>query len=69
MLVQEPILPGPFAHKAYGAMFGAPRFQSIALANAAIAGKKAPGAAYRLRFDLAPGDASEVGSAAAAERC
>jgi len=60
LLVQEPILPGP-AHKAYGAMFGAPKFQSIALANAAIAGKKAQGAAYRLRFDLAPGDASESG--------
>jgi sucrose-6-phosphate hydrolase SacC (GH32 family) len=60
LLVQEPILPGP-AHKAYGAMFGAPKFQSIALANASIAGKKVPGAAYRLRFDLAPGDASESG--------
>jgi fructan beta-fructosidase len=60
LLVQEPILPGP-AHKAYGAMFGAPRFQSIALANASIAGKKVPGGAYRLRFDLAPGDASESG--------
>ena len=60
LLVQEPILPGP-AHKAYGAMFGAPKFQSIALANASIAGKKVPGGAYRLRFDLAPGDASESG--------
>ena len=60
LLVQEPILPGP-AHKAYGAMFGAPKFQSIALANADIAGKKLPGSAYRLRFDLAPGDASESG--------
>jgi len=60
LLVQEPILPGP-AHKPYGAMFGAPKFQSIAAANAAIAGKKLPGPAYRLRFDLAPGDASESG--------
>jgi len=60
LLVQEPILPGP-AHKAYGAMFGAPKFQSIALSNAGLAGKKSPGAAYRLRFDLAPGDASESG--------
>ena len=44
LLVQEPILPGP-AHKPYGAMFGAPKFQSIALANAGIAGKKLPGSA------------------------
>jgi sucrose-6-phosphate hydrolase SacC (GH32 family) len=60
LLVQEPILPGP-AHKAYGAMFGAPKFQSIELANAGIAVKKLAGPAYRLRFDLAPGDASESG--------
>jgi fructan beta-fructosidase len=60
LLVQEPILPGP-AHKPYSAMFGAPKFQSIALANASIEGKKFSGPTYRLRFDLAPGDASESG--------
>jgi sucrose-6-phosphate hydrolase SacC (GH32 family) len=60
LLVQEPILPGP-AHKPYTAMFGAPRFETINQANARVATQKLSGSVYRLRFDLAPGDASESG--------
>lgn len=60
LLVQEPILAVP-AHKPYGAMFGAPSFQTIALANSNIAAQKLSGRAYLLRLTLAPGDASEAG--------
>jgi sucrose-6-phosphate hydrolase SacC (GH32 family) len=60
LLVQEPIVPGA-PHKAYGAMFGAPAFQTIAQANAQLATLRASGSVYRLRFVLDTGDASEVG--------
>lgn len=60
LLIQEPILPGP-PHRPYEAMFGAPSFQRIEQANARIAAQKQSGSIYRLRFDLAPGDASESG--------
>jgi len=59
-LVQKPILPLP-ADKRYGAMFGGPRFQPIAQANAQLGAQKAVGNVYRLRFTLDPGEASEVG--------
>jgi sucrose-6-phosphate hydrolase SacC (GH32 family) len=42
-------------------MFGAPRFETINQANARVATQKLSGSVYRLRFDLAPGDASESG--------
>jgi fructan beta-fructosidase len=60
VLVQQPILPGP-AHKHYEALLGAPAFQTIAQANALMAGQKQPSGAYRLRFNLDPGEASEAG--------
>jgi fructan beta-fructosidase len=60
LLVQEPLLPLP-ADKHYAAMFGAPRFQPITQANAAIVAHKLAGSVYRLRFTLDPGDASEAG--------
>jgi fructan beta-fructosidase len=60
MLVQQPILPLP-ADKRYMAMFGGPRFQPIAQANAQLVAHKAAGNVYRLRFTLDPGEASEAG--------
>jgi sucrose-6-phosphate hydrolase SacC (GH32 family) len=42
-------------------MFGAPRFETIAQANAHIATQKQSGGAYLLRLTLDPGDASEAG--------
>jgi fructan beta-fructosidase len=60
LLVQQPILAIP-AHKAYGAMFGAPAYQTITQANERIAAQKLSGRVYRLRFTLDSGDASEAG--------
>ena len=60
LLVQQPILPGP-AYKPYAAFLGAPPFETIAEANAKLAKHKLPGRAYRLRFDLDPGEASQAG--------
>ena len=60
VLVQQPILPGP-AHKHYEALLGAPAFETIAQANAQLAAGKQPSGAYRLRFNLDPGEASEAG--------
>jgi fructan beta-fructosidase len=60
LLVQHPVLGMP-ADKRYTAMFGAPRFETVDKANARIAAKKLAGDVYRLRFTLAPGDASEAG--------
>jgi fructan beta-fructosidase len=60
LLVQEPILPVPDI-KAYGAMFGAPPFQTITEANDRIAAMKQSGRVYRLSFTLNPGDAQEAG--------
>ena len=59
-LVQEPILPVADS-KHYGAMFGAPSFQTIAQANASIESLKQSGRVYRLSFILNPGDAQEAG--------
>jgi fructan beta-fructosidase len=60
LLVQEPVLTVP-AHKQYGAMFGAPSFQTIAQANARIAAQKQSGGVFVLRVTLEPGEASEAG--------
>jgi len=60
LLVQEPILTVP-AHKPYGAMFGAPSFQTIVQANARIAAQKQSGGVFVLRVTLEPGEASEAG--------
>lgn len=60
LLVQQPVLPGP-VYKPYTALWGAPRFLTIAQANAQLARDKLPGHAYRLRFDLDPGEASQAG--------
>jgi len=59
-LVQKPILAVP-AHKPYGAMFGAPAFESIGEANARLAAKKLSGGVYLLRLNLDPGEAAEAG--------
>jgi sucrose-6-phosphate hydrolase SacC (GH32 family) len=42
-------------------MFGGPRFQTIAQANASLAAHKQAGSAYLLRLTLDTGDASEAG--------
>jgi len=59
-LVQKPILPVP-AQKRYGAVFGAPAFESIGEANARLAAKKLSGGVYLLRLNLDPGEAAEAG--------
>lgn len=60
MLVQVPVLPGP-VYKPYAAIWGGPPLLKIAEANAQLAKEKLPGRAYRLRFDLDPGEAAEAG--------
>lgn len=60
LLVQQPVLPGP-VYKRYAAVWGAPPFLTIGQANAQLAKDKLPGHAYRLRFDLDPGEASQAG--------
>lgn len=60
LLVQQPILPGP-AYKPYAAIWGAPPYLTAAQENAALAKEKLPGRAYRLRFDLDPGEAAQAG--------
>jgi fructan beta-fructosidase len=59
-LVQQPILPIP-DYKPYGAMFGAPQFQTIAESNARLAKGKAPGSVYVVRFEIAPGESAQAG--------
>jgi len=60
LLVQEPVL-GLAPDKINRAMFGGPEFMTIAQSNSRIASKKLSGRVFRLRFTLAPGDASEAG--------